>query len=66
MFPDKATLWEGTSGDLLRLGRDFFATRASASQMGVWLAQIYKSNVAPWLSRREGRARKTRWTISKP
>jgi hypothetical protein len=24
--------------DLLRIGKDFFATRASAAQMGVWLS----------------------------
>jgi len=66
MFPDKATEWEGTSGDLLRMGKEFFATRASAAQMGVWLAQIYKGSVAPWLGRRESRSRKTVWTISKP
>ena len=66
MFPEKATEWEGTSGDLLRMGKEFFATRASAAQMGVWLAQIYKGSVAPWLGRRESRSRKTVWTIAKP
>jgi hypothetical protein len=66
MFQETKNEWEGTSGDLLRVGREFFATRASAAQMGVWLAQIHKSNIAPWLGRREGRSRKTLWTIGKP
>jgi hypothetical protein len=66
MFQDKATVWEGSSGDLMRLGREFFATKCSAVQLGVWLAQIYKSNVAPWLGRREERSKKTVWTIAKP
>jgi hypothetical protein len=66
MFDAGAKHWEGTSGDLLRLGRDFFATKASAAQIGVWLAQIHKSNVAPWLDRVESRSRKTLWTIAKP
>jgi hypothetical protein len=66
LFLDGEKSWEGTSGDLLRIGKDFFATRASAAQMGVWLSQVHKSNAAPWLGRREGRARKTLWIISKP
>jgi hypothetical protein len=66
MFNGDKVAWEGTAGGLVRLGKDFFGTRASTIQTGVWLSQIHRSKSAPWLSRREGRAGQTVWRIKAP
>jgi len=64
-IPKGESRWEGSAGDLARAGKDFFPIRASATQLGVWLSQIHKEGITPWLTRRAGKNNRTEWSIWK-
>lgn len=65
-IPKGENVWVGTAGDLLRAGRDFFATRNTSSVLiGMWLSQIHKEGSAPWLGRKGLRQGSVRWSIDK-